>query len=153
MKWTIFSIIALLFLLPSCQKDSNPSSKNTFDIQTDMGLKRVSNTQDGKAQIVFNQTEWSTIENDLGLNMNKRQTQSYEPMKICIRISSRKKDCNGGVGFRCGVFDCSIDDLKPSTPTSGLSRERVQPVKITQEDGQVVMEFQNQLDWTWLSEN
>lgn len=144
--------LLFLFLILSCQKSTHSNAEKSFDLVTDEGIKSVTKNENGKSQIIFSKTEWSSIAGDLHLNNNSRQALSYKPAKVCITIASRKKECNGGIGFRCGIFDCSGDDLEPSVP-GNLSRKRIQPVRIIDDNGQIVMEFQDQIDWEWLSQN
>ncbi len=53
------------------------------------------------------------------------------PAQICITIAKKRRDCNGGVGFRCGVFECPL--TIPPIPVPSTSR--VQPAVATYQNG------------------
>ncbi len=71
------------------------------------------------------------------------------PAQICITIAKKRRDCNGSVGFRCGVFDCPL--TIPPIPVPSTSR--VQPAVATYQNGVFLITFNNPINWDFMEVN
>src|SRR6218665_391070 len=94
------------------------SAQETRQLATDEGLKQVSINKDGSSEIIFPVEEFSKI---------SQQTSG----RLCIVIGSRKKDCSGGIGFRCGLFDCPMSPSPGPQLKQQISRQRTQQVELS----------------------
>jgi len=110
-------------------------SQTTKVLSTDDGDKTVTINSDGTTDVNFSTAEWAQI---MGANR-------APDGRICITIANRHQDCDGGIGFRCRIFDC------PPPPTA--ARSRVQPVTIITTDAGVIVKFSNVVDWDYLMAN
>lgn len=113
-------------------------SQTIETFSTDDGDKVIAINSDSTSEISFTTTEWADISSTAA---------SQSPQQICIVIATRP-NCNHGIGFRCGVFDCPPPVKNPSL------NSRVQPVIYSLDHhGNVHVTFINPIDWTWLANN
>ena len=111
-------------------------SQTTKVLPTDDGNKTVTINSNGTTDVNFSAAEWAEI---IGINRVAEE-------RICITIANRHQNCDGGVGFRCRIFDCPI-------PPPTAARSRVQPVTVVTTDAGVIVKFSNVIDWDYLIAN
>ena len=68
-------------------------------------------------------------------------------VRVCIHIANRHEDCTGGLGFRCGIFDCPILPIGKSS----TGQERIQPANVQLVGSDVLVAFINSVDWYYLA--
>lgn len=111
-------------------------SQTTKVLPTDDGNKTVTINSNGTTDINFSTEEWAQI----------TAANRIPEERICITIANRHQNCDGGVGFRCRIFDCPI-------PPPTAARSRVQPATIVTTDAGVIVKFSNVIDWDYLIAN
>lgn len=131
MKKILFGLLFLTFTFIGF-------SQTTQTLSTDDGNKTVTINSNGTSEINFSAEEWAQI---------KGSDQVASLVRVCIRIANRHQDCNGGIGFRCRIFDC------PILPSENIGRSRIQPIEIVTTDAGVTVKFTNVVDWGYLSAN
>ena len=108
-------------------------------LETDDGPVTVKTDAAGLSQLSFTAAEWSTIRGSAGLKTERN-------LQVCIIIASQKRDCKGGVGFRCGIFDCALS----SPPPSVGKHVATQPAAVSYaKDGSVLVRFLHPIDWAY----
>ena len=105
-------------------------------LPTDDGNKTVTINSNLTTTVNFSSEEWAQI----------TSTNLVPNERICITIANRHQNCDGGVGFRCRIFDCPI-------PPPTAARSRVQPATIVTVDAGVIVTFSNSIDWDYLIAN
>jgi hypothetical protein len=97
--------------------------------------------------IVFSISEWNSIMNGTSYTI----TESLFPIEItiCINLASRRRNCNGGLGFRCGLTDCNDFAANPGN-TDGRNKNRIYGASYTRKDNTVILTFKEKVDWLWL---
>lgn len=115
-------------------------AQTSRQLSTDEGVKQVSINKDGSSEIIFSLEEFSKI---------SQQTSG----RLCLIIGSRKKDCSGGIGFRCGLFDCPMSPSPGPQLKEQISRQRTQQVELSINKNSVTVKFINPVDWGFLENN
>jgi len=117
---------------------------NQFSIGTDDGVFTVSKTNDGKDMILFPVDIWDNMVK--GTRYISRNIDVIEKERICIQLSNKKyRQCRGGIGFRCGIFNC----FRPGRLAVAVNNEnRICSVMIRKPDAFTVkVVFLDNVDW------
>ncbi|MCP9751733.1 hypothetical protein [Ferruginibacter sp. HRS2-29] len=115
------------------------TAQTTRQLETEDGIRKVSINKDGSSEISFSMEEFSEISDKLS-------------GRLCITIGSQKKNCRGGIGFKCGIFDCPMNP-SPGPQLKHPQRSRQQEVELKVVGKIVVVKFINPVDWDFLSNN
>ncbi len=112
--------------------------QTTKVLNTDDGSKMVTINADGTTSATFTTAEWATM---------SKVVPTSNLARVCIHIANRHEDCTGGLGFRCGIFDCP----PPPSITTPAGQERIQPADIQLSGSDVLVTFLNSVDWDYLA--
>lgn len=130
-----------------------------FFISTDViaqqiGGNKLIDTEEGAMLITYS-TSQSTLVfevdkwNELFPN-NQVETNKFPiEISICLKFASRVRDCNGGIGFRCGLCD-SFANPSPDGKNAGRSYSGTYVYNST--TGKVNLMINQNVDWDWLSQ-
>ncbi len=131
----------------------------TFFIFTDIkaqqiGGNKLIDTEEGAMLITYSTSQsLLTFEvekwNELFPN-NQVETNRFPiEISICLKFASRVRDCNGGVGFRCGLCDNFTNPGSSDGRNSGRNYSGTYVYNST--TGKVNLTINQNVDWDWLS--
>jgi len=173
-------LVTFAFIIFSCTKESDIQELPKKIIQTEFGIKHVFKSDNGNYVIEFSKSEWREILTSLKFNESKAGRPNSTIIKsndeddidisnkggkvaLKFKIATRKSNCKGGIGFRCGgsvtysqkmeIQSSSVEYgeyRQTSGSFVGRNLDRYYYAIVEEVDGRVYLEFQEPVDWSWL---
>ncbi len=172
---TLVVIVFVVFFFQACTSNENDGGLSEkiirFDTETIpvnsglakfLGYDKIT-VKEGNYKVSFGESNFGKVIMNLEDFERRRiftpKTKSAQSISIIrVRIASKKKNCKGGIGFRCGFVrlfpkEPNIDiDLPPEQhewplPPELKDREKLAEVVVDEETKKMSLSFLEPVDW------